>query len=48
MDINTDPNYSRTKDPDMVPGPILGPDVTIAPVAVQATQMCMALAAADS
>ncbi|KAL6049990.1 hypothetical protein STEG23_006934 [Scotinomys teguina] len=31
MDINIDPGFCRTMDPDMVPGSSLGPDVFMYP-----------------
>ncbi|KAL6031896.1 hypothetical protein STEG23_035322 [Scotinomys teguina] len=37
MDISTDPSCSRTMDPDMAFSSSSGPDITTAPVAVQAT-----------
>ena len=42
----TDPSYSRTTDSDMALGSSLGPDLTVALVAAQVTQISMALMAA--
>ena len=44
MDIITDPNCSRTMDPDMA-SRSLGPDITMDPVAAQGTQISVALMA---
>lgn len=37
IDVITDPSYSRTKDPDMAFSGSSSPDVTMAPIAAQAT-----------
>lgn len=44
--IVTDPSYSRTIDSDMALSSSLVPDLTVAPVAAQVTQISMALMAA--
>ncbi|ERE65680.1 reticulocalbin-1-like protein [Cricetulus griseus] len=45
-DINTDPSCRRTMDPDIALSSSLGPDITLAPVVIEITQISMVQAVA--